>query len=194
MEQTQTKFSLVDVFRELVRVVFIAVGCYCGWKVGHHFVSVMFGGIAGRIVGVVSIDLLLFMTFRPQQSSLLQIDTAMPTSQSDLPLDEATKQGLVRLLGEAMSSISEESWYAGWVSGTEHYVPELCRRAIASGVAQIWGAGTVTPVQARGLCFIADKIGGWVNFDVEIDGFVKYEPFPIPANIAANVAREQTKA
>lgn len=122
------------------------------------------------------------------------METAIPTSQPDSPLDEATKQGLVEFLGEAMSKISEESWYAGWVGGTEHYVPELCRRAIASGVSQIWGAGSVTPVQARGLCYVADKIGSCVNYGVETHGYVQYQPFPIPANVATDIDRQQTKA
>ena len=81
-------------------------------------------------------------------------------------MDEETRYSLLQLLGEAMSGLSEDCWAAGWPKGLEDYLPELCRRAVETGVPQKFGVGYVTPLRARGLCFVAELIGSWANIDL----------------------------
>jgi hypothetical protein len=107
-------------------------------------------------------------------------------------MDEATKHALVQQLGDAMSDISEECYCAGWLGGTEYIVPELCRRAILSGQTQYWGFGEVTPEQARKLWELADRIGCWADTDFESVGYEPFQPFPIPAEYAEAIEREQS--
>ena len=52
MEPTNGLFSLTDVFRELIAILFISVGSYCGWKVGDSFLTLVAGAVIGRIVHV----------------------------------------------------------------------------------------------------------------------------------------------
>lgn len=106
-------------------------------------------------------------------------------------MDEATWSALVELLGHATSDISEECYCAGWLGGTEYFVPELCRRAITTGLPQYWGHGQVTPEQARGLAFLAEQIGTWVDLDEPGTGYIPYDPFPIPVQYVEAIDREQ---
>jgi len=62
MEEYHGHFSLIDVFRESVHVLFIATGCYCGWKVGVNFLSLFVGGVVGRIVGI-ALHMILLSVF-----------------------------------------------------------------------------------------------------------------------------------
>lgn len=88
-------------------------------------------------------------------------------------MDERTRHALLQLLGKAMSDISEECFYAGWLGGTEDEVPELCRRAIETDQPQVWGQGTITPDQAIGLNYIAEQLGYWAIWTD-----TGFEPFP----------------
>src|SRR5690348_3596486 len=106
-------------------------------------------------------------------------------------MDEATRQTLVQQLGAAMSDISEDCYYAGWLDGTQYLVPELCRRAAATGQAQFWGHGEVTPELARGLIALAEQIGSWADLDEAGVGYVPHQPFPIPPEYTEAVEREQ---
>jgi hypothetical protein len=108
-------------------------------------------------------------------------------------MDETTRSALVQLLGQAMSDISEDCYCASWLGGTEYSVPELCRRAIATGQTQYWGHGQVTPAQARGLTFLAEQIGAWADLDEPGDGYVPHDPFPIPQQYVEAIDREQVK-
>jgi hypothetical protein len=47
-------FTIFDLFRELIHVTLIAVGCYIGWKMGNNFWSLLVGGIVGRTVGLTA--------------------------------------------------------------------------------------------------------------------------------------------
>lgn len=48
----QSHFTLIDLFWEVFHVALIAIGCYVGWKISQHFLSLLVGGIAVRIVAV----------------------------------------------------------------------------------------------------------------------------------------------
>lgn len=79
-----------------------------------------------------------------------------------------------------MSDVTEDCYYAGWLVGAEYIVPELCRRALESGRTQKWGHGEVTPERARGLTYLADQLGCWVNYDLSSNEYVSHDPFPLP--------------
>ncbi len=107
-------------------------------------------------------------------------------------MDEATKHALVQQLGEAMSEISEDCYCAGWLGGTEYMVPELCRRAIVSGLTQYWGHGEITPEQAHKLWELAERIGSWADTDFASIGYDPFQPFPIPPEYADAIERGQS--
>ena len=65
--------------------------------------------------------------------------------------------------------------------GTEYMLPELCRRAIASGVPQPWARGAVSPAVARHLTELAEKLGGWARLGKGGTGYLPFNPFPTPA-------------
>ena len=98
---------------------------------------------------------------------------------------------LIQTLGDQMSEISEDCYCAGWLGGTEHLVPELCRRALESNAVQIWGNGEVTPERAAGLWQGAKELGHWVDLDEPGVGYVPFNPFPVPAEVVAEIGREQ---
>jgi hypothetical protein len=99
-------------------------------------------------------------------------------------MDDATRHALLQLLGNAISDISEECYCAGWMIGTEYFVPELCRRAEATGQTQFWGHGEVTPEQARGLVALAEIVGSWANLNQAGVRYVPHNPFPVPPQYA----------
>jgi hypothetical protein len=107
-------------------------------------------------------------------------------------MDEATRHLLVQQLGKEMSDISEDCYYAGWLGGTEYMVPELCRRAIESGLTQYWGHGEVTLEQARWLWGLAERIGCWADNDLECIGYDPFQPFPIPPEYTEAIERKQS--
>ena len=95
-------------------------------------------------------------------------------------MDAPTHNGLLQLLGSAMSDVSEESYCAGWLGGWEYYLPEFCRRALESRQTQIWGRCDVTVETASTLKFLADQVGSWAMSDVAGFGYIPHSPFPIP--------------
>lgn len=107
-------------------------------------------------------------------------------------MDDATRNGLLQLLGKAMSDVSEECYCAGWLDGTEYFVPELCRRALTTRQTQHWGRWEVTPELARGLQALADQVGSWANLDADATGYIPFQPFPIPAVYLESIEREQS--
>lgn len=106
-------------------------------------------------------------------------------------MDDAARHALVQQLGEAMSDVSEECYHAGWLGGTEYFVPELCRRAVATGRAQPWGHGEVTPERARTLIELAARAGCWADLDEPGIGYEPFQPFPIPPEYLAALERER---
>jgi hypothetical protein len=105
-------------------------------------------------------------------------------------MDEATRHELVQQLGQKMSDISEECYCAGWLGDTEYMVPELCRRAIASGQPQQWGHGAISPDQALDLFNLADRIGCWADSDDDSVGYKPFQPFPIPLEYLKAIERK----
>jgi hypothetical protein len=105
-------------------------------------------------------------------------------------MDDATRPGLLRLLGQEMSDISEDCYCAGWLGGTEYFVPEICRRALESGRSQIWGHGEVTPARAKELTLLADQLGCWADLDEDGIGYVPHQPFPVPQQYIEALDRE----
>lgn len=95
--------------------------------------------------------------------------------------------GLIQTLGDLMSDVSEDCYYAGWLGGTEHVVPELCRRALATNAVQFWGHGEVTPERADRLWQVAAELGHWVDLD---EAGVGYVPFPVPVDVAEQINRD----
>jgi len=107
-------------------------------------------------------------------------------------MDEAERHALVQRLGQEMSDISEDCYCAGWLGGTEYIVPELCRRAVASGQPQFWGHGEITPELARELVALAERAGCWADTDYHSVGYDPFQPFPIPPEYIEDVEREQS--
>ncbi len=91
-------------------------------------------------------------------------------------MDDATRHSLVQLLGGAMSEISEDCWSAGWLTGGEDFIPELCISAATTGVSRKFGLGYVTAERARGLVYLAGHIGCWANWDPNGDEYVPHQP------------------
>ena len=106
-------------------------------------------------------------------------------------MGDATRHSLIQLLGLAMSELSEEAYCAGWLGGTEYFVPELCRRAVETGVPQRWGRVVVTPEFARGLVHIAEETGSWADLNESANGYVAFQPYPIPVQYLEALSREQ---
>jgi hypothetical protein len=104
---------------------------------------------------------------------------------------EDTRNAVLQLLGAAMSDISEECYCAGWSGGTQYAVPELCRRAIATGETQHWGHGEVTLVKARGLVALAELVGSWADLDQIGAGYVPFQPFPLPPEYLEGLDQER---
>lgn len=102
-----------------------------------------------------------------------------------------TRNAILQLLGNEMSDISEDCYCAGWLGGTEYFVPELCRRANATGQTQHWGRGEVTPELALGLMALAEQIGSWADLNDDATGYVPFQPFPIPPHYREEIDREQ---
>ncbi|MBA4065225.1 MAG: hypothetical protein C0501_16240 [Isosphaera sp.] len=95
-------------------------------------------------------------------------------------MTDETRNAVLQLLGEAMSNVSEDCLYAGWSVGTEYLVPELCRRAVATGQTRHWGHGEVTPGRGLGLSALAEWVGSWANLDAAATGYVPFQPHPVP--------------
>src|SRR3954454_22175267 len=96
----------------------------------------------------------------------------------------AIRHSLVPLLGKAMSDSSEGCYHAGWMDGTEYIVPELCRRAVATGQPQFWGMGEVKPKRAIGLIWLAGQLGSWADLDRTGGGYIPHPSLPIPTKYA----------
>ena len=107
-------------------------------------------------------------------------------------MDTDTRQAALQLLGKEMSDISEDCYCAGWLGGTEYLVPELCRRALATGQMQFWGHGEVTPERARGLLLLANAAGSWADMDDDAVVYVPFDPFPIQPEYAEAIEWEQS--
>ena len=95
-----------------------------------------------------------------------------------------------QILGKAMSAISERCYRAGWLGGTEYFVPELCRRAVANGRSQPWGHDTVSPAEANSLIQIACTSGAWADLDDVGTGYEPFDPFPVPSIYTDDLDRQ----
>ena len=91
-------------------------------------------------------------------------------------MDALTRTHLVQQLGAAMSDVSEDCYYAGWMEGTENAVPQLCQSAMRTGESQPWGHSEVTPAQATVLLDLAKRAGCWADLDDEGTAYVPYTP------------------
>lgn len=45
-------FTLIDLFWEVINVLIIATGCYFGWALSNSDLTLLLGGVIGRVVGV----------------------------------------------------------------------------------------------------------------------------------------------
>jgi len=109
-------------------------------------------------------------------------------------MDAETRHALVQLLGREMSDLSEECWAAGWLGGTELHLPELCRRAVASGTQQRWGGDFIPLARARALVYLAELLGCWADLDERGVDFVEFQPFPLPPEVVEAIDRQQGAA
>jgi len=107
-------------------------------------------------------------------------------------MDDAEQHALVQQLGQAMSGISEDCYCAGWLGGTEYFIPELCRRAVELGCKQYWGHGEISRERARTLMALAERAGCWANTNYDSVGYDPFHPFPIPVEYIEVVEREQS--
>lgn len=105
-------------------------------------------------------------------------------------MEESARDTLVQKLGEAISDLSERCYYAGWLTGTEHVVPELCRRAVQTGRPQVWGHDAIAPGEAESLLALAAQAGSWANLDEAGKGYVPFQPVPVPPEYLAALDRE----
>lgn len=64
-----------------------------------------------------------------------------------------------------MSQVSQDYWNAGWMEGTEEYVPRLARDRIQGQATppSHWGFVEIAVDDARMMCAIADYLGAWVD-------------------------------
>ena len=100
---------------------------------------------------------------------------------------------LVDFLGELLSELSEQCYYAAWFGGTEYIVPELARRSVELSAVQYWGHGFLNPSLGSTLLLISEELGSWVDYS-DSDGrdeFKPFHPFPIPAEYRAALDRER---
>ena len=107
-------------------------------------------------------------------------------------MTDSEQQSFVQQLGQAMSDVSEDCYYAGWMAGAEYLIPELCHRASRTGQPVYWGHGCLTPERARKLIDLAERAGSWADLDEPGIGFIAFQPFPIPAKYVEDVEREQS--
>ncbi len=105
-------------------------------------------------------------------------------------MDEQTRYGLLQLLGDAMSAISEEAYCASWLPRTASIIHELCRRAVEEQRPQIWGNAELTPPRAKAMIFIAEQIGAWANLNGAGPGYVEFQPYPLSPDIEQAVEQE----
>ncbi|MFK7790307.1 MAG: hypothetical protein AB8C95_12545 [Phycisphaeraceae bacterium] len=104
--------------------------------------------------------------------------------------EKIDREGLLQDLGEKMSAVSEDCYYAGWMEGTEYFVPELCQRAMKTNEIQPWGHGEVTPNLGLELSKLAELIGHWADLDEIGTGYIAFDPFPIPKKYRENIDHE----
>jgi hypothetical protein len=74
-------FTLIDAFRELFAIAWIAVGCYAGWKIGGTLLAMFVGGVVGRVACVIFLLLLL----RPWASHTPERGDPTPAPESTPP-------------------------------------------------------------------------------------------------------------
>jgi hypothetical protein len=117
-------------------------------------------------------------------------DARRPSAGEAGALDNVERHALVQRLGQMMSDVSEDCYYAGWLGATEYLVPELCRRAVQSGTPVAWGHGVVTPERAAEMIALADRIGSWADLDEPGIGYVPFHPFPMPSEYVAAIDKE----
>jgi len=96
----------------------------------------------------------------------------------------------LKRLGVAMSDVSERCYCAGWLGGAEYLLPELCRRVILTNEPQPWGYSSVTLEEAEMLTALSDEIGSWADLDDNAAEFVRFKPFPIPAEYIEELDRQ----
>jgi hypothetical protein len=106
-----------------------------------------------------------------------------------------SQDALMQALGSAMTAKIDEcygKYFRGqWDYGDEYLIPELCRRASASGVTQFWCAGTVTPEWASDMIALAERLGHWVVPDELGTGYAPFVPFPVPKHYADTIETHQ---
>lgn len=81
--------------------------------------------------------------------------------------DPTIRQRLIQELGGRMHRLSEQAYYAGWMSGLETRLPVLCEQAVKTGKPQPLGAIVLCPGLAARLLAMRAKLGHWVVPAVE---------------------------
>ena len=97
---------------------------------------------------------------------------------------------IIEQLGILMSNISEDCNCAGWLYGTEYFVPELCKRACKTNLDQPWGHGSVSPSLAKKLIQLSNELDSWVDINEKGSAYIKFNPYPIPKKYKVNLDRE----
>ncbi len=95
-------------------------------------------------------------------------------------IDRIDTEVSIDILGDLMSNISEECYSASWYVGSEYIIPALCEKALKIGRPRPWAHGEISPEMASLLVALSEKIGSWVTLNENVDGYVGFNPFPIP--------------
>lgn len=114
----------------------------------------------------------------------------MNASDSPVPLAEDRRRELMQELGTLMSQLSEACFCAGWLGGTELFVPALCQQALVTKSVRYWGVGEVTPELAAKMVDIAERLGHWVDMDVLAVGYEPFDPGVPSAHILEELNRQ----
>jgi hypothetical protein len=86
-----------------------------------------------------------------------------------------TEAELIQEIGDRMSEISDECYFAGWLDGLEKDLPDLCEEAVATNEPVEYGIGLIAPAEAAELLALVKRLGCWVTFGDGIFGYKKVE-------------------
>ncbi|HET6250555.1 MAG TPA: hypothetical protein VFE47_22905 [Tepidisphaeraceae bacterium] len=140
---------------------------------------VLLGGMLIIAFRLIRPEILNLMRLRRERRDRAHRGFAVVGPGVDVWSDPA-KVARLKQLGDMMSAISVRCCRSGWLTGAEYLIPELCRRAIASGLPQPWGDDELTLSEAEAITQLSMDSGAWANLDLDSDEYVPIDPFPIP--------------
>lgn len=87
-------------------------------------------------------------------------------------LNDRTRASMLQAFGDMLSDLSQDCTCATWASDTTEQVKLRCYSALMNGKAYGWGVvdDIITPHLAIVLIGMAAMLGGWPEFNMEVDG------------------------